>query len=575
MPYFPSDASDTAYTTPDPKGVYLTHLLAVQNKHKLLDVVRKHPWLLTKPHPDDGRFITHTITSLGYRGLLRKLLHNFPQAIDLLTNGRNEHIVHLAVVFPNILRDVLQHDKIPVNLINYKGLTPLALSIVHGVFPSYKHLLEVADPNLSEPLSEACLIVRHQTYDDIRKWFTTGTEYGMNVNRIAQSGVHAIAYSVMLRRIDVFKMLVDEYNADINAKGPQYNHVLFHIITRFKKPLRLLKWSASRGMTFDVTNAAWKSPVDVYKEKWGGDAQPETIAFLLRQQKRNPIKPTDYIFPNASDVHPSIAHHAAYSANMNHIALFVFSALKRHKAQLHVPLTTQAPFFYYSKLDSEDVMRIKVRLQSVQEFSRAMSCFIEYRSPDIFFMPHIPAPADDRLTVFILSLLGDNTNHSNLLIIDPRLKLIERFDPEGTPNDKLDAWLRHHLSPFLNEYSFISPGTTPYAYQLVETARGSDQPGDPIGFCSAWCMWYMEFRATNRDIHPSRIWDSVKDRLITTGIREHIRNYSLALSDGRNRMLERVLGSHSKNKETFTPHECRKIQAFIDSKLAHKTAQQR
>lgn len=576
---FPSDTSDSAYDTPNPKGEYLAYILAVQNNHKLLRVLEKRPWLLTKPHPDTGNYLTHTLASLGYRKLLMKTLEMFPQVVDLLSRQKREHLLHLSVVHPILLKSLLKHEKnIPVNTLDKNGNTPLSLSITHGVFTSYEKLLTTThtDPNITTPLPEACLILKYQKDSDVRKWLTLGLKHGMALGRITDAGWHALAYSVVLHRLDCFRILVEEYNLDINSSGPQYNHSLFQILTHIRKPLPVLEWSRSRGMDFNIRNSAWETPAEVYRRHWGENAHAKTLRFLHQQAKTTRIgpkeSPTDYIFPGASSDHPTIAFHAAYSASMNHIVFFLADILRRHKDHVSLQTTPLIKHFVHSDIDSEEVLRMKYRLKSIQEYSRKMDCFIEYSSPLVYYLPVNTGPIDTRLHVFIFSILGKHGNHSNLLLIDPVLHLIERFDPEGNHDDALDNFIQEKFD--LDGYTFISPATIRYPYQLIESARGDTQPGDPIGYCTAWCMWYLEFRAKNRELHPSVIWDTVKDRLLSSDIRQHIRTYALGLSERRNRTLTSLLGKESRNKESsFNEEECSKIRRSIDAICAKYTRQ--
>ena len=43
-------------------------------------------------------------------------------------------------------------------------------------------------------------------------------------------------------------------------------------------------------------------------------------------------------------------------------------------------------------------------------------------------------------------------------------------------------------------------------FQLLELALQDERPGDPVGFCSAWSMWYLEMRLKNPKLEPSSLY---------------------------------------------------------------------
>ena len=197
--------------------------------------------------------------------------------------------------------------------------------------------------------------------------------------------------------------------------------------------------------------------------------------------------------------------------------------------------------------------------------------FIEYYSPTVYYVPNFPTsfPA---LSFYLLSIISEHGNHSNVVLIDPEHQTIDRFDPEGgfgQEVDQMDDWLKNLFSSHkqLKHFKYLGAAGS-NTYQLIEAVQNDERPGDPIGFCTAWCIWYIETRAKNRDWHPALIWENASQKIFqNANIRSHIRGYAIALSERRNRLIVQILGEYARNKEIFSDKEALLIQENVDWRI--------
>jgi hypothetical protein len=63
---------------------------------------------------------------------------------------------------------------------------------------------------------------------------------------------------------------------------------------------------------------------------------------------------------------------------------------------------------------------------------------------------------------------------------------------------------------------------------------------DPIGFCVAWCIWYIEMRINNPTIAPSILVSHTipKINMMVDNFKDYIRNYSAHIDKMKNNILE-------------------------------------
>lgn len=169
-----------------------------------------------------------------------------------------------------------------------------------------------------------------------------------------------------------------------------------------------------------------------------------------------------------------------------------------------------------------------------------------------------------RFLLFKLTLIPLATVvHANIIIYDKKLNKIERFEPYGSTkslmkdDDKIDIYLKNLFKKNINnEIKYVGPKDfmTQSKFQLISSENDikNRKITDPVGYCLAWCLWFVELRLSNPDISSKTLVDEAINKIINkegdkyselseTNIKKdipddnniilsHIRNYSKKLN---------------------------------------------
>ena len=167
------------------------------------------------------------------------------------------------------------------------------------------------------------------------------------------------------------------------------------------------------------------------------------------------------------------------------------------------------------------------------------------------------------IVLVYLSLVGSDINHANMIIIDNKLKTIERFEPYGIINlynqDDLDIYIKKQVHKLVEKitnkkYEYLSPKNFLLSNVFQSLSREGDShnvnDNEIGGLCLAWCFWYVESRILNPNIHPKKLVEKLTKKLINNkmAIVEYIRSYSSKLDNARNKILKKF---GFKNEEIY------------------------
>ena len=101
-----------------------------------------------------------------------------------------------------------------------------------------------------------------------------------------------------------------------------------------------------------------------------------------------------------------------------------------------------------------------------------------------------------KLTINILN--NQTTKHANIIIIDNKNKIVERFEPYGEYNyynsEDLNIIIKEKLALPL-EYKFIFVQPYPgFQSRSEESNKFNRTNTDPLGYCVSWCFLYLEIK---------------------------------------------------------------------------------
>jgi ankyrin repeat protein len=175
-------------------------------------------------------------------------------------------------------------------------------------------------------------------------------------------------------------------------------------------------------------------------------------------------------------------------------------------------------------------------------------------------------------------------SHSGSLIYHINDFILERFEPHGSHypyrfnyNPKiLDELIYKKFSHALNniygyliKLKYYQPINylPKIGFQMFENIEvGNKNIGDPNGYCTLWCIWYLDYRLRYLDINPKKL---VKNLITQIKINNYsfkniIRNYSKKITDLRDTYLAFV-GKNVNDymNEKLTTEEITRMVNFI------------
>ena len=133
--------------------------------------------------------------------------------------------------------------------------------------------------------------------------------------------------------------------------------------------------------------------------------------------------------------------------------------------------------------------------------------------------------------------------HANILLYTIKTNELERFDPFGSGFDQLlDDQLKSHFEHLIPNLKYISPFdymTSTGIQKIDVTENLNAYIGDPVGYCAAWSIWYVDMRMTYPQISRNKLILYIAQQINVKHVkfRSVIRNYSKNITDIRDKIL--------------------------------------
>ena len=155
-----------------------------------------------------------------------------------------------------------------------------------------------------------------------------------------------------------------------------------------------------------------------------------------------------------------------------------------------------------------------------------------------------------------VTIINDDSDHANCLIIDGNLKRIIHFEPLGIINlnilQDFDKKFKKIFAKLLPNYKYYSPkdymDTNSFQHLSNERNKNLIKIGDIGGFCLAWTLWFLELYIKNPSANLSTLIDNSIKKIINTKslFSEYIRSYASKLTSFRETILEKNENSGSR-----------------------------
>ena len=499
----------------------------------------------------------------------------------------------------NFLQLLLNKAPEFVSIINNKTyLTPLIVSAYLNNFDLMKFLLEHgADTNINyfgpENTDNPLIIAIHYKAEPMIELLLSNQIDVDIPNKYMQTALHYMwTYRIDLS-ISIKKMLMARVT-NMNATDNQMNTILNLLIENddWKSYDDIL---SKHKLDIYLKNKSGKCPLDhvlksdldlfyrlvelsyVYQLKKNDQPVPEnpvTIEnIIIREHRSYPkIKKKMYIIKLINPPITNITHFGAYTFNYICFLYYILSKYPEIKISTCDPLNyiKKTPIEFYLELikgfevknPTNKVFRSMIR-EYLNHSPHLINHVIIWKNPETYFIsPYLIDGIDRTLKkypstkfiIFKLSIVNPDSNHANLIIYDIDAGTIERFDPygvvpfiDGANIDKIiGSFFMNEMSKIFRTIKYIS---TPELFDGPSFQIYSDErndlnyvENDPVGFCVAWCVWYIETRVKNPSIKPSILIGKTIYQINKSvdHFKDYIRNYSNYLDQEKNILFEQA-----------------------------------
>jgi hypothetical protein len=168
------------------------------------------------------------------------------------------------------------------------------------------------------------------------------------------------------------------------------------------------------------------------------------------------------------------------------------------------------------------------------------------------------------IVFFYITIINQNVDHANCLIIDKPNKRIIHFEPYGRVNKvslkNLDDKCSKLLEPLGFKYYSPSDYLTQNSFQMLSNESNplEVKSGDIGGFCLAWTLWFFELYLRNPKLDLVQLVNKSINKIINLkySIMEYIRFYANKLRKYHIKYLkkikypaEKIFNIHTTNEE--------------------------
>ena len=178
-------------------------------------------------------------------------------------------------------------------------------------------------------------------------------------------------------------------------------------------------------------------------------------------------------------------------------------------------------------------------------------------------------------------------SHANILFWDVKNKTIERFEPNGSNYpigfnynpELLDEILEEKFKSFDSKIKYYKPYMflPTVGFQLLENLENDKckKIGDPNGFCSVWCAWWVYQRMLNINLDDEKVSiKTIANILINTikmenkSFKNIIRNFSHKIVSIRDSYLEKInLDINDWILNNYTHEQLNNLEKLIITKI--------
>lgn len=541
----------------------------------------------------------HMAVIRGYTNMVKLLLENHAN-VNVRSNDGSTPLSHACSFDRYEIAQLLLEYGADPNLIEFEHeFSPLFYSIEHNNVPLTKLLIESkADPNHQDYLGNTVLtyLIHKQRYELLDTIFSSYPVAKRNLNVFTEdinkpvtcqcidpTIVNMDGYTIGHLLIYFYQEHYDKYlkivlpKSNLNYQDNQGNTILL-LLLRFDLWRTFSDILVNKKLNLFIRNNENKTPYDY-------DHSDALIRLVISSYQNYllayPNQWTTDWENNCTDCKDKIKDQIL----VNKISVPV----KKDKIPIVVEKQSNVSFSTFTG----SILDVVVGFRYLADKYNCTSLFTSHRNMSSMYMKQLGIVEDDRKAVMAIEIMWvyqkiflppefsktlssalsyeyiiipigivlSNGAHSNCLIYHVKTKVLERFEPHGSKYplrlnynpDQLDSILykvfTNTLSSIYNEptkITYYPPASylPKVGFQRLEgqEATVNMNIGDPNGFCSLWCIFYLDYRLKYANMNPRKLVRKLIAYLSVNhmSFRSTIRNYSKRITDLRDQYLDKL-----------------------------------
>jgi hypothetical protein len=216
-----------------------------------------------------------------------------------------------------------------------------------------------------------------------------------------------------------------------------------------------------------------------------------------------------------------------------------------------------------------------------------------YKTKNIeFYIQRALSLNNIRFVILKISLVPQITSfHANIVIFDKKENKIIRFEPYGdweiVDSYHLDKMIYRIFEKVTNaKLKYIRPGDYLHNPKFQTASEGDYKKnlGDPIGYCLAWCYWFIELKLKNPDIEEKNLVENALENILeekkiacdndTNCLLGYIRGYGRKLDQEKNQILKEI-GIDTKEiyGTSYSTEKLNKIKNYVEKLIVEDVLQ--
>ena len=614
--------SDLIYVS-DNNGNTGAHLLAINNFYEILiNLVKKYPKFLILRNNMFGYI----------HNIICNDLNTLDKIIDIIIKNKYTDILSAKDIngytfyyfLFNIIEGNHKFTKILDKIWHYNELPFLVAKpyTLEYILTKYKIDINMKTSKNVTVLFYLILSKQYKLVEYILKKYKNTID--VNISGVANIDVPLILL-ILANQMKLVELMVKCKNVNFNLTDDKLNTPIIHLIkniynnkntatkTEFDKLIKLLKIFVVNSdlmhqniklktpYSYLIKSELWKYCKTELKDKkidlqlldksgkniislFSSDEESDEFKNTIDTQKNNiNLSELSIILPNIieNDI-------GTFNTSFEFILLYLSQFVSKYNIGLPVQSYNDDKFMFDKYMLSLNSVNLQINkiYSFVQDVLNISYCFfpamIFWKNKYMYFVyPEIKMYIkrmlnikNVRYIVIWICLISDTVNHANIVIYDKHNNTLLRFEPYGHLYDftDIDDFIINIFKSLKLQFIYNFPNDFLLKVKFQESSQGdyytNQNIGDPVGYCIAWCLWFLELKILNPDIENNEqlvmsALQSIVNKYNKTkySLLHYIRGYSNNIMEQTNDVLDKL--NIDKNKKNLPRNSVKTISDYI------------